>query len=443
MRRTLVIATAAIVVLVALGAAAWWALRAPDEPTTLSVAAGPIGSDGHVLMRSLAEVLERNSDTVRLEVRPTRNSARNVRLVRDGTVDLATLEASVPPVAGVGFVADLFADHFLLAVDAASSIRSVTDLPGHTVAVPEGDTIELRSFWAMVDHYGVPPSSFRFLPVPPREADEAFHSGRADAVFHLSSIRDPGILAFVEETYRRRRPLRFIAIDQAEAMALKRPFLTATTIVEGAFNGDPALPSRDIGSAALHRLLVARTDVDAAAVAELTRVLFENRLDLVLRVPLASAIAGPPDNGVALPAHEGARRYYERDQPTFLQENAEPMAFVVTIVMLIGSGLLALRRAILARQKNRADSHNHALLALANQAREAQTIEEVRAVRAELFALMERVVEALDVDKVSEEGFQSFSMIWESVRSLTQDRMAELERTPAARTPVEAPRLAG
>ena len=443
MRRTLLVALLAVAALAALAGAAWWTLRAPDGPATLTVAAGPIGSDGYVLMRSLAEVLERNSDTVRLAVRPTRNSARNVRLLRDGAVDLATVEASVPPVSGVGFVADLFADHFLLAVDAASTIRSVTDLPGHTVAVPEGDTIELRSFWAMIDHYGVPPSSFRFLPVPPREADEAFHSGRADAVFHLSSIRDPGILAFVEETFRRRRPLRFIAIDQAEAMALKRPFLTATTVVKGAFNGDPPLPPRDIGSAALHRLLVARDDAEPDAVAELTRVVFENRLDLVLRMPLASGIAGLPEGGVALPAHEGARRFYERDQPTFLQENAEPMAFVVTIVMLIGSGLLALRRAVLARQKNRADSHNHALLALAHRAREAESVEEVRAVRAELFALMERVVEALDVDKVSEEGFQSFSMIWESVRSLTRDRIAELDRAPVPGTPAEAPRLAG
>lgn len=451
MRRPLVIA---LVVLVAVGAgvATWWFAR-PAEPARLSVVAGPIGSDGHKLMSEVAEVVERHSTSLRLAVVPSRNSSVNVLLIRTGGADLATIEASTPPVAGVAFVADLFADHFLLVVDAASPIRTVTDLAGARVAVPEAGTSEQRAFWAVIDHYGVAPSSFRFLPMSPREAGEAFLERRVDAIFHLSSVRDPVVLSFIEEAYRRRRPLRFVPVDQAEAMALKRPFLAAATMVKGTFNGNPPLPRADTPTAALHRLLVAREDVDPAAIAELTRVIFEHRLDLVLRMPLTSRIAGPVENGISLPPHEGARRFYQRDEPTFLQENAEPMAFVVTIVMLLGSGLLALRRTVLARQKNRADNHNHALLALARRARTAQTVDEVRAVRLELFALMERVVEALDVDKVSEEGFQSFSMIWESVRSLTNDRMAELERgaepergveAPEVEAPeVEAPRLAG
>ena len=442
MPRARTIALLAVALAALLAGTAWWLLRPSDEPTTLRVVAGPIGSDGYTLMREVAEVVERHSSTLRLAVRPSRNSSINVLLIREGGADLATIEASTPPVASVAFVADLFADHFLLMVDAASPIRSVTDLAGARIAVPEAGTSEQRAFWSMIDHYGVEPSAFRFVPMSAAEAGEAFLENRVDAVFHLSSIRDPGILLFIEESYRRRRPLRFVEIDQAPAMSLKRPFLAAATIVKGAFNGDPPLPARDTQTASLHRLLVARTDVDPAAIAELTRVIFENRLDLVLRIPLSSRIAGPVENGVSLPAHEGARQFYERDRPTFLQENAEPMAFVVTIVMLLFSGLLALRRMVLARQKNRADNHNHALLALARRAREARNVEEVRAVRAELFALMERVVEALDVDKVSEEGFQSFSMIWESVRSLTHDRMAELEAAPRrAEAPVE--RLAG
>ena len=437
--RTLALLAALAALLLAGGA--WWWLRPPVEPTTLRVVAGPVGSDGYTLMREVAEVVERHSESVRLDVRPSRNSSINVLLIREGGADLATIEASTPPVAGVAFVADLFADHFLFMVDAASPIHSVIDLPGTRIAVPEAGTSEQRAFWAVIDHYGVAPASFRFLPMSAAEAGEAFLGGRVDAIFHLSSIRDPGVLAFIEESYRRRRPLRFVEIDQAPAMALKRPFLAAATVVKGAFNGDPPLPARDTQTASLHRLLVARNDVDPAAIAELARVIFEHRLDLVLRMPLSSRIAGPVENGISLPAHEGARRFYRRDEPTFLQENAEPMAFVVTIVMLLFSGLLALRRMVVARQKNRADNHNQALLALARRARAADSAGEVRAVRAELFELMERVVEALDVDKVSEEGFQSFSMIWESVRAVTRDRLSELEAAPARR--VEAPRLAG
>lgn len=427
MRRSYWIAVALVLVAVIAAGAAWWATRPPDEPVTLRVVAGPRGSDGHKLMSEVAEVVERRSSTLRLDVKATGNSSVNMFLLRNGGAEVALIEANAPPVAGLRFVADLFPDHFLLLTRAAGPMREVTDLPGVTIAVPEAGTAEQRAFWAMIGHYGVTPGTFRFKPMGVERAARAYLDGEIDAMFFLTSLRDPNLLAFVEEAYLRDQPLRLVPLDQAAAMGLKRPFLSAATVVKGAFNGNPPLPAADVTTASLHRLLVSRDDVDDAAVAELTRVLFDNRLDLVIRLPLTSAIAGPTEDGVSLPVHEGARQFYDRDQPSFLQENAEPMAFVVTVSMLLLSGLLALRRAVVARQKNRADKHNHALLALARRAREAQSIAEVRAVRADLFALMEEVVEALDVDRVSEEGFQSFSMIWESVRSLTRDRIAELE----------------
>ena len=426
MGRAIVVALA-LVTLAGIGAAAWWMLRPADEPTLLRVAAGPRGSDGYTLMREVAAVVERSSQTVRLEVRATGSSSRNVTLLNNGTVDLGTIEASSPPIGGLGFVADLFPDYFLLIARGDRPIFRVSDLPGRRIAVPDYGSIEQQSFWAVVDHYGLAADAFTFYPRSTDVAIEALLKGRVDAAFFLSSIRDPAILAFVIEANIRRIPLRFIEIDQAAAMALKRPFLTPATIVRGSFGGAPTLPRGEIATAALHRILAASASADPAAVAELTRVMFENRLDLLIRMPLSSAITGPVENGIALPLHEGARRFYDRDKPSFLQENAEPMALIVTLVTIFLSLLLALRRALLARQKNRADDHNQTLLRLSRRAREATTLAEVLAIRTELFDLMERVVTALDEDKVTEDGFRSFAAIWETVRTVVRDRRTELE----------------
>ena len=439
MRRWL-IALAALVALAGLASAAWWWLRPPDEPAVLSVAAGPRGSDGHTLMSEVAAVVERSSETLRLRVVSSPSSSRNVSLLQKGLVDLGTIEASSPPIEGLGFVADLFPDYFLLVARGERPLFRIADLPGKRIALPDYNTVEQKSFWAIVDHYGLSADAFRFYPQGTQAAIDAMLSDQVDAAFFLSSIRDPAILAFVVEANIRRVPLRFIEIDQAAAMALKRPFLTPATIVRGAFGGNPILPRGDVRTAALHRILAASDAADAAAVAELARVMFENRLDLLIRMPLSSAISGPAENGIALPLHEGARRFYDRDKPSFLQENAEPMAFIVTLATIFLSLLLALRRALVARQKNRADDHNQTLLVLSRRARSAQTHGELEAVRAELFALMEQVVEALDEDKVTEDGFRSFAAIWESVRSVTRDRRAELERAlPASgRPPISA-----
>ena len=57
-------------------------------------------------------------------------------------------------------------------------------------------------------------------------------------------------------------------------------------IVKGAFDGGAPLPVRDIITPSVHRLLVAGASVDENAVHELTKVIFDNRLDLLIRMSL-------------------------------------------------------------------------------------------------------------------------------------------------------------
>jgi len=158
--------------------------------------------------------------------------------------------------------------------------------------------------------------------------------------------------------------------------------------------------------------------------------LFEHRLDLTIRFALATAISEPNlKAGLTVPLHEGAAAYYNRDQPSFLHENAEPIALIITIVAMLGSGLLALRGRFNARQKNRLDDYNYKLLAIADKAQSSDSIKQLKKLKSELFGILETVVKALDTDEVTEEGFQSFSLLWESVRETINDRRQELSQT--------------
>ena len=81
---------------------------------------------------------------------------------------------------------------------------------------------------------------------------------------------------------------------------------------------------------------------------------------------------------------------------------------------------------MLAARKNRADRYNNELLALIDKVQDAGDGETVAACKAELFQILRRVVIALDTDDVTEEGFQSFSLLWDSVRRLVDDRETRL-----------------
>jgi hypothetical protein len=142
---------------------------------------------------------------------------------------------------------------------------------------------------------------------------------------------------------------------------------------------------------------------------------------------LASAINAPDETqGLSVPLHEGAQAFYNRDQPSFVQENAEPLALGVTVLTLILSGLIALRSRFVSSQKNKADIYNHQLLDIQKQAMLADEAEELDLLKVDLSNVLQTVVIALDTDEVTDEGFQSFSLLWDAVRETINDRYRQI-----------------
>ena len=127
-----------------------------------------------------------------------------------------------------------------------------------------------------------------------------------------------------------------------------------------------------------------------------------------------------------MPLHEGADRYYTRNEPSFIVENAEPLALVVTVFAMLSSSLFALRTRFTATQKNRADRFNKEIMQLSHTISTAETIEELEACKVLLKETLRRAVEALDIDKVSDEGFQSFAFVWQTTERELDDRMSQL-----------------
>lgn len=407
--------------------AGWWLYNDSFKTTTLTVAAGKKGGDSYVLMTEVSEVLKRHNPRVKLDIRESRNSSVSISMINANQVDLAAIQSNTPAYTSVNLVADLFPDYFLLITRRDSDLMEISDLRNRRIAIPEDGSAGSLSFWSVIDHYKVPPESFASFSMQREKGAKAFLSGFMEAFFFVGSLRDPFLLSFIEEAGLRGIELKFISIDQASAMALKRPFLKPVTIVRGAFDGAMPLPDREVVTPSLNRMLVASSTADEEAIYELVKTVFENRLDLLIRMALSSAIQDPRQGASAsLPLHPGAARFYDRDQPSFLQENAEPMALLVTILAMSISALVALRRNMSARAKNRADVYNDILLEVASRARDCDDVEELRQMRNELGSVLEKVVNALDRDAVTEDGFRSFSLLWGSVRDTVNDRIVDV-----------------
>ena len=416
--------------------AAYLYLNRERPVATLNVAAGPYRSDSFELMKEIADVVSRQSAFLRIGVIPTKDSSQNIAMLNAGKVSvkqggnglktfndnfqveesdlenpgrvikksnslppgktaeatktfmpvhLATIRSDTPVSSSIQMIAEMFPDYFQVITSNKTDIRRFKHLEGKRVAIPLFGTDEFRSFWAIADHYDVSVSSVKWRTMPFAKAAEALLSGEVDALFTVRSLRDRLILNLYEDAALKGQQLKLVEIDQAPAIAVKRPFLRALEMPKGVYSGSPATPVRDMISASVTRNLVTREDTDTELIHELTRILFENRLDLVIRFALASAIQRPDlDAGTQVPLHVGSEQYYNRDQPSFLQENAEPIALVITIAAMLFSGLLALRSRLTSGQKNRMDSYNYMLLDIADRARTSETASDLKTMKDEL-----------------------------------------------------------
>ena len=423
----LLMLTALLVTLLIVAFTVWWYLiRVPDD-VVLKVGAGPYRSDSYELMKEVAEVVERHGTGVKIKVVATTDSSQNISKLNRGEIDMATIRSDTPVVDNVRLIASLFPDYFQFIARTGAGIRYLTELKGKRIAIPPYGTDEFRSFWVVADHYDLAIKSMKWQPMPLEEAKDKLLKGEVDVLFTVRSLRDRLLLNLFEDATITNVGLYFLEVDQAEAIALKRPFVQVANVPRGAFIGARPTPRREVKTAIVNRVLVTREDIDPAAIAEVTRVLFEHRLDLIIRFALASAIVKSQEGqGVSSPLHEGAERYFNRDAPSFIQENAEPIALIITILAMLFSGLLTLRSRMGNTQKDRMDSYNYMLLDIADKARVTEKAGEIKSMKEELFKILETVVRALDTDEVTEEGFQSFSLLWKSVSDVLNDRAREV-----------------
>jgi TRAP transporter TAXI family solute receptor len=408
--------TALMIVAIGLG---WWLIE--DARThRITIAAGPSTGGAFEVASAIAEVTEKYHPEIDVEVVETLGSIASVELLDEGRVDLAAVLADTRTGASSRMIAFLYPDVFQLVVREDSDIHDVVDLRAKSIALPPQGAGDYLSFWFLADHYGLTPANLRALPMSAGAANWALLDGAVDAVFRVRAAGDAGLLALTQTV-----PTRLVPIGQAAAMRLRQPAFTVGTIPLGAYGGAPALPSADLTTVEVPRLLVAGTTLDEGLATKLTRILFERRRDLVDRTPLAGFIAPPArGGGTFIPLHEGASAYYNRDEPTFFEEQSGALALLFSITAIMTSALVRLNSR---RKKRRIDQLNRSILTLGFDASDLDDPKQIRARRQRLFEIAGRAVDDAEAGHISPEGFDFFTFTWNAVDKRLAERERELE----------------
>jgi TRAP transporter TAXI family solute receptor len=428
---------AVILGLLGLGLLGLWYWDTPRE-YRLFIAAGQRSGQAFQIAQALQQVSERHYPELTLEAFETRGALHNASLLDQGAVQLATIQADQASGRKARLVAELYPDTFQIVVRRDSGIDSIDDLVGKRIALPPERSGEYESFWFVAKHYALGPNDLKIYTGTERTTDWLLINGDVDALFRVRAPGDASILNLI-----RRVNGKVIPIPQAAALRLQHPAFEAGVIPQGSYNGRPAIPERDEPTISVKELLVASDDVPADVIAKITSVLFEHRRELMDLVPLAGAIAAPGRTGEAyLPIHAGVWAFWNRDKPSFIQENAEAIALMISIAVVATSAYL---QWATRRRKRVMDAYNRELIELGKRARSAPDFETIDECNALLAGFVGRIVQAAEHGRINPTEFTLFNFTYDSVEDAIKDRLLQLERveqerkTAASRRPASIP----
>ncbi len=377
----------------------------------LKLAAGDQLGESYILSEAIEKTVEARHPKIQIELVETGGTSENLEKLEKGEVDLATAQADVPPGASARLVAVLYRDLFQLVVKENSGINQFTDLRGKPIGLqPSGG--QFRSFLEVAAHYGLQPTDFSFIGDSDQEADEAFRENRVQAVFR---VRAPGNQSVADLVQQYRGQL--VAIEQANAMRIKYPAFQADEIPQGAYQGNPPVPAANLNTVGVDRLLLANHTVPDAVIREITAVINEHRQELAEQIqvesvkPLVSSIRDPRQSGDAdVPIHQGALNYYERNEPSFVQENADFLALLLTVALLGGSWLWEFKKWIERRKKDFADRYIEKAVYLMKEGDDP-------AIRQRsLDQIFREAATNLVEEKISQESFRTFNEAYKTAR---------------------------
>jgi TRAP transporter TAXI family solute receptor len=378
-----------------------------NKEHVLVMGAGEKGSDSYVLGTAISEIAKRHDPKLKIVVAETAGSDQNNKMMHEGHLQLAAELADTKIGSHTRLVTILYPDTYQLLVCSDSGIENIADLRGKTIALPDKQSGEYQSFYFLAKHYGLRESDMNAVTMSTNAAAWALESRAVDAIFR---VRAPGNDALADIIQN--GGINITPINQSRALSLEKPSIREGFIPAGSYSGFPAVPASDLEAPTIDRVLVASDTVSEDIIERLTRLIYDYQREMSDFTPLAGFLADEASlEQSAIPLHNGTRDYFDRDEPSFLQENAELMALYLTLLAGLISLLLNINNR---RQKERVDAYNRELIKVYNAAVDDPDPSGAF-FRNRMMDIFARILRDFEQGLVTSNGFDFLSFAWDEL----------------------------
>ena len=285
----------------------------------LSVGTAPPGGAFFVVGGAIAQVVSNHTGGMNWEVsaEATKGTQENIRRLAKGELEFALANAAISyfAVRGEGawkgeqpirVVMTLAPNVALFITSQSSSVKKLSDLKGKRVVVgPAGAGFEYF-LEPILGAHGVSYQDFSPLHNTQAGAVDMLADGSAAAAFLGGAVPTSSITRASAS-----QNIFFIPFDDTAKQELfeNYPFFNAVVIPSGTYRGQDE-PFQGMNVGAMH--LITSASIDAETVYQFTKILYEQRAEVVKTHPAGKAIN--PKNVVkdtGTPFHPGSIRYYK------------------------------------------------------------------------------------------------------------------------------------
>lgn len=333
---------------------------AVNQPRTLRLAVGPIGSEDARMAAGFVQGLSREKSPVRIRLVLTDGSEDSARRIDSGKADLAIVRPDIALPAQADTALITRRSFPFLITSKATGIGRIADMRGRRIGVvktPAGNIALLKQVLAQ---YEVKPDEVEIIGLTRDEIVPAAKEGRVDAFFSISAVASRTSSDGIERLRSAwgEDPV-LIPIREADAITARNRAIETGEIVRGALGGDPPRPSETLPTIAITARLMAAQSLDDALVGELVKQILGLRLTLAAELPSIQGLETPAtDKDALLPVHPGAAAFIDGEQETFFERYGDWFYLGVMGLSMLGTG----GAAILGRAS--ADRRRRAMLGL-------------------------------------------------------------------------------
>ncbi len=382
-----------------------WQLFSPNK-RELVFSSGSEGGLYNHLALAIEKVVEEFHPNIDIVVLVSNGSNQNLERIGKKTADLGLIQNDAKGGENARSIASIYPEILHLVARRDAKIKSLSDLEGRNVNVGADGSGTQPIAKALLDFASVMPQHLKLLSFA--KAAQALKAGTIEAGFFLTGIPGQFMEELLSDPAVQLIPIIPTALAGADTeLASKKfiegfqtnyPFVSIQTIPMMSYSGLPKSPVPTLGVSAV---LVASRDLPYGTVQNITKTLFNHRVDLTNEVAVFAKLdEANASKNLRFPLHEGADAFFRRSEPGFLTKNAEAMGFILTVILLGWSCLAAGKNLIVRVRKDHADTYYAAVDEIMAAINDDLTPSEVTQLKTKLLAVDHEIRQDLIDEKL-------------------------------------------